>query len=116
MALLHLIDEGRKLGSNVSWFIYGRCVTIAAMTKLNDVSLSLTLNNSHTIEPRQVFTTIADWLADENIIFDLLHAVVASNPKSTERLSANMEDMQIEEIKFKNKIIYRKNVGDDIPF
>lgn len=116
LALLHLIDEGRKLGSNVSWFIYGRCVTIAAMTKLNDVSLSLTLNNSHTIEPRQVFTTIADWLADESIIFDLLHAVVASNPESTERLSASMEDMQIEEIKFKNKIIYRKNVGDDIPF
>ena len=116
LALLHLIDEGRKLGSNVSWFIYGRCVTIAAMTKLNDVSLSLTLNNNHTIEPRQVFTTLADWLADESIIFDLLHAVLTGNSESTERLSASMEDMQIEEIKFKNKIIYRKNVGDDIPF
>lgn len=116
LALLHLIDEAGKLGSNVSWFIYGRCITIAAMTKLNDVALSLTLNNSHTIEPRQVFTVIADWLADESIIFVLLLAVVTGDEKSIERLRASMEDMQIEEIKFKNKIIYRKNVGDDIPF
>lgn len=116
LALLRLIDEAGKLGSNVSWYMCGRSINISGTAKLNDVGLSLTLNNNHTIEPRQVFTTIADWLVDESIIFVLLLAVVLDDKESVERLRASMAEAQIEDIRFKHKLIYRNNAGADIPF
>ena len=116
LSLLQLIDEAGKLGNNVSWYMCGGNVNISGAAKLNNVGLSLTLNNNHTIDPRQVFSAIADWLADESIIFVLLLAVVLDDKESIERLRASMAQAQIADIRFKNKIIYRKNAADEIPF
>lgn len=116
LALLQLIDEAGKLGNNVSWYICGGNVNISGTAKLNNVGLSLTLNNNHTIDPRQVFSTIADWLADESIIFVLLLAVVLDDKESIERLRASMAQAQIADIRFKTKLIYRENAADEIPF
>lgn len=116
LSLLQLIDEAGKLGNNVSWYMCGGNVNISGAAKLKNVGLSLTLNNNHTIDPRQVFSTIADWLADESIIFVLLLAVVLDDKESIERLRASMAQAQIAGIRFKTKLIYRENAADEIPF